>query len=137
MIEMQSELEKLRTENEELKRRLRDIEQQNEHDRNHIGGEGLSNDEISRYSRQLLMPEIGVKGQVAIKKSSVLIVGAGGLGAPAGLYLAAAGFGRIGVVDYDEVEVNNLHRQVIHSEARVGVSKALSAKMTMHRYAFH
>lgn len=89
----------------------------------------LCNDEISRYSRQLLMPEIGMNGQIAIKNSSVLICGAGGLGCPSAMYLCAAGIGKLGIVDYDVVERNNLHRQVIHSENSVGIPKVESAAM--------
>ncbi|KAK3092896.1 hypothetical protein FSP39_008560 [Pinctada imbricata] len=97
----------------------------------------LTNEEISRYSRQLILPEIGVQGkefiynnhicQLSISSKSVLIVGAGGLGCPSAVYLAAAGIGRLGIVDYDEVELSNLHRQVLHSEAKVGVTKSVSA----------
>ena len=83
--------------------------------------------EIERYSRQLLVPEIGVEGQKKITASSVLIVGAGGLGCPAGAYLVGAGVGRVGIVDYDGVEVGNLHRQILHSSSSVGVNKAESA----------
>ncbi|CAI9730102.1 adenylyltransferase and sulfurtransferase MOCS3-like [Octopus vulgaris] len=86
----------------------------------------LSNEAISRYSRQLILPEIGVKGQKKLSKTSTLIVGAGGLGCPAAIYLAAAGIGRLGVVDYDDVELNNLHRQILHTEKRVGTSKTAS-----------
>ncbi|XP_069117421.1 adenylyltransferase and sulfurtransferase MOCS3-like [Argopecten irradians] len=87
----------------------------------------LNNAEISRYSRQLILPEIGVKGQLSIGSTSVLIVGAGGLGCPSSIYLAAAGIGRIGLVDYDEVELTNLHRQILHTEAKVSVTKSASA----------
>ncbi|XP_061174643.1 adenylyltransferase and sulfurtransferase MOCS3-like [Saccostrea echinata] len=87
----------------------------------------LTNAEIGRYSRQLILPEIGVQGQLKLANTSVLVVGAGGLGCPAGIYLAAAGLGRIGIVDYDEVELSNLHRQILHTEGKVGVAKSSSA----------
>ncbi|PAA84720.1 hypothetical protein BOX15_Mlig022145g1 [Macrostomum lignano] len=87
----------------------------------------LTNPEISRYSRQLIMPEIGVAGQMALKSSRVLIIGAGGLGCPAAIYLAAAGVGHIGIVDHDNVELSNLHRQILHTESAIGTPKAVSA----------
>ncbi|KAK4005494.1 hypothetical protein OUZ56_007202 [Daphnia magna] len=86
----------------------------------------LTKDEVSRYSRQLILPQVGVEGQKQLANSSVLILGAGGLGCPAAIYLAAAGIGHLGVVDYDVVELSNLHRQIMHREASVGVSKAAS-----------
>ncbi|KAJ1917445.1 hypothetical protein H4219_003188 [Mycoemilia scoparia] len=89
---------------------------------------GLTNAEIKRFSRQLLIPEIAVEGQVALKNASVLIVGAGGLGSPSSLYLSAMGIGRIGLIDHDVVDISNIHRQVIHTESRVGVSKVESAR---------
>lgn len=85
--------------------------------------EGLSNNEVQRYSRQLLLPEIGIEGQKALKSSRILIVGAGGLGCPAGIYLAAGGVGTIGIVDYDVVELNNLHRQILHKEKNLHTLK--------------
>jgi len=88
----------------------------------------LSNDEIKRYSRHLIMPEVGVDGQRRLKAGSVLCIGAGGLGSPAAMYLAAAGVGRIGVVDFDVVDFSNLQRQIIHGTADVGRSKLASAK---------
>jgi adenylyltransferase/sulfurtransferase len=88
---------------------------------------GLSHDEIMRYSRHLIMPEVGVKGQKKLKAGSVLIVGAGGLGSPLGMYLAAAGVGRIGLVDYDVVDSSNLQRQIIHGTRDVGRPKVESA----------
>jgi len=87
----------------------------------------LSKDERRRYARHLTLPEVGLDGQRKLKAASVLIVGAGGLGAPLGLYLAAAGVGTIGIVDFDTVEESNLQRQVIHSTRGVGGSKARSA----------
>ena len=88
----------------------------------------LSHDEIARYSRHLILPEVGVAGQERLKASSVLCIGTGGLGSPLLLYLAAAGVGRIGVVDFDVVDASNLHRQVIHGTASVGKRKVLSAR---------
>jgi sulfur-carrier protein adenylyltransferase/sulfurtransferase len=88
----------------------------------------LTNDEVQRYSRHLIMPEVGVEGQLKLKAGSVLCIGAGGLGSPAALYLAAAGVGRIGIVDFDVVDYSNLQRQVIHSTRDVGRSKLASAK---------
>jgi adenylyltransferase/sulfurtransferase len=88
----------------------------------------LSNEEVQRYSRHLIMPEVGVEGQEKLKKGSVLCVGAGGLGSPAALYLAAAGVGTIGIVDFDVVDFSNLQRQVIHGTSDVGRSKLASAK---------
>ncbi|KAL8604876.1 hypothetical protein ACOMHN_028504 [Nucella lapillus] len=90
----------------------------------------LTNEQIGRYSRQLILPELGVKGQQRLLSSKVLIVGAGGLGCPAAIYLAAAGVGTVGVVDYDEVEVSNLHRQILHTEHRLGRSKAESVALS-------
>src|SRR6188768_2412871 len=88
----------------------------------------LSPDEIKRYSRHLIMPEVGMDGQRKIKAGSVLCIGAGGLGSPAAMYLAAAGVGRIGVVDFDVVDFSNLQRQIIHGTPDVGRSKLASAK---------
>ena len=88
----------------------------------------LTNDEVQRYSRHLIMPEVGVEGQEKLKAGSVLCIGAGGLGSPAALYLAAAGVGRIGVVDFDVVDYSNLQRQIIHGTSDVGRSKLASAK---------
>jgi molybdopterin/thiamine biosynthesis adenylyltransferase/rhodanese-related sulfurtransferase len=87
----------------------------------------LTREEITRYARQIVLPEVGVEGQKKLKKASVLIIGAGGLGSPVALYLAAAGIGHIGIVDYDSVDKGNLHRQVLYSENTVGLSKVKSA----------
>jgi len=91
----------------------------------------LNNDEIRRYSRHLILPEVGLAGQKKIKAASVLCIGAGGLGSPIAMYLAAAGIGRIGVVDFDTVDYSNLQRQILHTDADVGRSKAESAKETI------
>jgi adenylyltransferase/sulfurtransferase len=88
----------------------------------------LSHEEIMRYSRHLLIPEVGLEGQRKLKNSSALIVGTGGLGSPVSLYLAAAGVGRIGLVDYDVVDKSNLQRQVIHGTSSIGQLKVESAK---------
>jgi molybdopterin/thiamine biosynthesis adenylyltransferase/rhodanese-related sulfurtransferase len=91
----------------------------------------LSAEQRERYSRHLLIPEVGLEGQIKLLESKVLLVGAGGLGAPAALYLAAAGVGTLGIVDNDEVDLSNLQRQVIHSQDRIGVPKTESAKQTI------
>jgi adenylyltransferase/sulfurtransferase len=88
----------------------------------------LSHDEILRYSRHLLMPEVGLAGQRRLKAASVLVIGTGGLGSPVALYLAAAGVGRLGLVDYDRVDFTNLQRQVIHGMGTVGQRKVDSAR---------
>src|SRR5213595_3397319 len=80
----------------------------------------LTNDEILRYSRHLIMPEVGMEGQQKLKAARVLCIGAGGLGSPLALYLAAAGVGTLGIVDFDVVDYTNLQRQIIHSTADVG-----------------
>jgi len=88
----------------------------------------LSHEEIRRYSRHLIMPEVGMSGQKKLKAASVLLIGAGGLGSPLAMYLAAAGVGRIGLVDYDTVDFSNLHRQIIHGTKDVGRLKLESAR---------
>lgn len=88
----------------------------------------LSNDEVARYSRHLSLPEVGLEGQRRLKAASVLMIGTGGLGAPTGMYLAAAGVGRLGIVDFDVVEASNLQRQIIHGTADVGRPKVESAR---------
>ena len=96
-----------------------------------IAPEGLSREQRMRYSRQTLLPELGVEGQLKLLDSKVLLIGAGGLGSPAGLYLAAAGIGTLGLVDDDLVDESNLQRQVIHNTERVGTPKTESAKLTI------
>ncbi len=92
----------------------------------------LSNEEIRRYSRHLILPEVGLAGQRRIRNTSVLCIGAGGLGSPIAMYLAAAGIGKLGIVDFDTVDYSNLQRQILHSDADVGVSKADSAKASIN-----
>src|SRR5215813_3829460 len=91
----------------------------------------LSNDEILRYSRHLIMPEVGMEGQLKLKQAKVLCIGAGGLGSPLALYLGAAGVGKIGLVDFDVVDFTNLQRQVIHGTSDVGRPKIQSARETL------
>lgn len=88
----------------------------------------LSNEEIARYSRHLIMPEVGMAGQRRLKQGSVLLIGTGGLGSPLALYLAAAGVGHIGLVDFDVVDASNLQRQIVHGTSTVGIAKTESAK---------
>jgi sulfur-carrier protein adenylyltransferase/sulfurtransferase len=92
----------------------------------------LSNDEIRRYSRHLILPEVGLAGQKKICSTSVLCIGAGGLGSPIAMYLAAAGIGKIGLVDFDTVDFSNLQRQIIHGTEDVGRPKTASAKETIN-----
>src|SRR5690606_505510 len=96
-------------------------------------GSALSRDEINRYSRHLLIPNVGMIGQRRLKNARVLVIGAGGLGAPTLLYLAAAGVGTLGVIDFDRVDESNLQRQVIHSVDTVGELKVESAKQAVAR----
>ncbi|GFZ21943.1 co-factor for nitrate, reductase and xanthine dehydrogenase 5 [Actinidia rufa] len=140
---IREELENLKSEKSEIERRisaleaqLRDIDETRTNSTTSCPplengdsgfGHGLSPDMIYRYSRHLLLPSIGVQGQSSLLKTSIVVVGAGGLGSPALLYLAACGVGRIGIVDHDVVELNNLHRQIIHSESYIGRSKVESA----------
>ena len=88
----------------------------------------LSKAQIARYSRQLILPELGVRGQERLRRASVLIIGAGGLGSPAAFYLAAAGVGTLGILDHDAVALSNLHRQILHTTEEVGRPKSHSAK---------
>ena len=88
----------------------------------------LSKEEIQRYSRHLIMPEVGMEGQLKLKRARVLTIGTGGLGAPLGLYLAAAGVGHLGLVDFDVVDNSNLQRQVAFTTADVGKPKSEAAR---------
>ncbi|WP_407847859.1 HesA/MoeB/ThiF family protein [Chryseobacterium sp. KCF3-3] len=89
----------------------------------------MKEDHFSRYSRQIFIEEIGLEGQKKIRSSKVLVIGAGGLGSPVIQYLAAAGVGTLGIIDFDHVELHNLNRQIIHTENRVGFSKVKSAEI--------
>src|SRR5262250_3537991 len=91
----------------------------------------FTEEQISRYSRHILLPEVGGKGQKKIAKAKILLVGAGGLGSPAALYLAAAGVGKIGLVDADTVDASNLQRQILHATSRLGKAKVDSAEIAM------
>ena len=92
----------------------------------------LTTDEIQRYSRHLILPDVGVEGQQKLKAARVLIIGAGGLGSPVALYLAAAGVGTLGLIDFDVVDVSNLQRQILHGTKDVGRSKLESARARLH-----
>jgi len=91
----------------------------------------LDDEKLARYSRHLLIPEVGIAGQEQLLQTSILLIGAGGLGSPAGLYLTAAGVGRLGIVDDDRVDASNLQRQVLHSTEELGRSKAESARQSL------
>src|SRR5882757_4211272 len=97
----------------------------------------LNSDELERYARHLVLREVGGPGQAALKRARVLVIGAGGLGAPALLYLAAAGVGTLGVIDDDSVALSNLQRQVIHGTPEVGDPKVESAAAAIHRLNPH
>ena len=92
----------------------------------------LTAEQLQRYARHITLPEVGVEGQKKLRAASVLCIGAGGLGSPVALYLAAAGIGRLGVVDFDAVEFSNLHRQILHGTSDVGKPKVESARETIH-----
>eukprot|EP00658_Telonema_sp_P-2_P068911 TRINITY_DN5792_c0_g1_i1.p1 TRINITY_DN5792_c0_g1~~TRINITY_DN5792_c0_g1_i1.p1 ORF type:complete len:395 (+),score=92.73 TRINITY_DN5792_c0_g1_i1:173-1357(+) len=108
-----------------LRLRVRELEAE--------AGMSMTRYEKERYTRQMLLPEVGMEGQLKLLGARVLIVGAGGLGCPAAMYLAGAGVGTIGIVDDDRVEMSNLHRQVLHTEANAGVHKAASARAGIAR----
>jgi molybdopterin/thiamine biosynthesis adenylyltransferase len=92
---------------------------------------GLTGEEFVRYGRQIVLPEIGEAGQEKLRAARVLVIGAGGLGSPLLMYLAAAGIGRLGIVDYDRVELSNLHRQIVHASDRLDMAKTESAARTL------
>lgn len=113
-------VDELKHEISELQKQVRDLRQESQ--------SKLDLDEYQRYGRQLILSEVGIEGQLALKAANVLIVGAGGLGCPSSAYLAGAGVGSLTIVDHDTVESSNLHRQICHSTPRVGMSKAESLK---------
>ncbi|GEL10000.1 adenylyltransferase and sulfurtransferase [Flavobacterium glycines] len=86
-----------------------------------------------RYNRQTILPEIGDEGQAKLKNAKVLVIGAGGLGCPILQYIATAGVGTIGIVDFDKIEIHNLHRQILYTEDQIGLSKAVTAKTTIEK----
>lgn len=134
------EIKRLKAEKEQLENRISLLESQLINDETSSdfdaavsnGGNGLTPEMIYRYSRHLILPNFGVEGQRNLSRSSILVVGAGGLGSPIAMYLAASGVGCLGIVDNDKVELNNLHRQIIHTEAYVGKSKVKSAAAACH-----
>ena len=91
----------------------------------------FTDEQIERYSRHIMLPEVGGSGQQKMLEARVLLLGAGGLGSPAAYYLAAAGIGNLGIVDFDQVDLSNLQRQIIHSTERIGMLKTESAKKTI------
>src|SRR3974377_1335239 len=93
----------------------------------------LNNNELRRYARHVILPEIGLEGQKKIRAASVVCIGAGGLGSPVALYLAAAGIGKLGIIDHDRVDLSNLQRQLLHGTPDVGRPKTDSAHETIHR----
>jgi adenylyltransferase/sulfurtransferase len=97
----------------------------------------LNNDELRRYSRHVILPEVGLEGQRKIRNARVLCIGAGGLGSPLALYLAAAGIGKLGIVDFDKVDITNLQRQLLHGTADVGRAKTQSAREALQRINPH
>lgn len=113
-----------------LRGRAEEIEAEREADTKPADGPFLDV-ELERYARHITLPDVGGGGQLALKNASVLVVGAGGLGAPALFYLAAAGVGRIGVIDHDVVSLSNLQRQIIHTDDRTGMPKVFSAEMAV------
>src|SRR5215213_3064334 len=97
-----------------------------------VSDTSLTKQELRRYSRHLIMPEVTTEGQKRLKAARVLCIGAGGLGSPAALYLAAAGVGRLGLVDFDTVDFSNLQRQILHGTPDVGSKKTASARARLH-----
>ncbi|KAI9488935.1 hypothetical protein BDB00DRAFT_771595 [Zychaea mexicana] len=135
---MEDELERLRERVSVLEAQLakQQLQQQDRAATFEIANQ-LNNEEIRRFGRQLILPEFGPAAQLKLRNSSILVVGAGGLGAPAILYLGAGGVGKLGIVDHDVVDISNLHRQVIHKERTQGMNKAVSAMLAVHEIHPH
>ncbi|GAB0092503.1 Adenylyltransferase and sulfurtransferase MOCS3 [Sergentomyia squamirostris] len=131
IVDLEQEIARLRTELVAKESELLELKEKEE--KSPENSNKLTNFEISRYSRQILVPDFGVRGQVKLKNAKVLIVGAGGLGCPSALYLAAAGIVHLGAVDYDTVEINNLHRQALYTENDIGIPKVLAMKHALER----
>lgn len=123
--ELSTKMSSLEEENAKLRKRIEELEAKILYSEQN---KPLTNAQIARYSRHLMLPDIGVSGQAKLCKGSVLVIGLGGLGSSAAYYLAAAGVGRLGFVDFDNVDISNLHRQIIHQEKFQGTPKVLSAK---------
>ena len=135
-VDLAEELKRLRLENEQLKQKLcvKEAEEQEKADSSLTD---FTLDEYRRYGRQMIVPQVGFEGQKKLKKGKILVVGAGGLGCPALLYLAGAGVGKIGIVDDDTVDTSNLHRQVLHTTDKVGEYKCESAKSYLNKLNPH
>ncbi|KAI8373229.1 adenylyltransferase [Radiomyces spectabilis] len=132
-------MDQLQEENHRLRQRIQELESQLAEPKVETDNvppfqqvDKLSNAEIRRFGRQLILPHFGKAAQLKLRNTSILVVGAGGLGSPACLYLGAGGVGRLGIVDHDTVDISNLHRQVIHTQNRRGMNKAVSAMMSVH-----
>ncbi|XP_075168918.1 ubiquitin-like activating enzyme 4 [Haematobia irritans] len=135
--QLRREIQNLREVCAAKEKRLFALETQQQQLRTGCNENILNNDDIARYSRQLILPNFGVKGQIKLKQTAFLIVGMGGLGCPASQYLLAAGCGRLGLVDYDDVERSNFHRQTLHTEVNIGMPKVESAKLSLQQINPH
>lgn len=135
-LDPSEELNRLRLENEELKQKL-SAKESEEKEISSFPASELTLDEYRRYGRQMILPQVTFEGQKKLKKARVLVVGAGGLGCPALLYLAGAGVGKLGIVDDDIVDTSNLHRQVLHTTDKVGEYKCESAKSYLNKLNPH
>ncbi|MDP6511039.1 MAG: ThiF family adenylyltransferase, partial [Dehalococcoidia bacterium] len=98
-----------------------------------INTKRFTEEQVKRYSRHIILPQVGGKGQKKLMEAKMLLVGAGGLGSPAAMYLAAAGVGKLGIVDFDRVDLSNLQRQILHGQSDIGRRKTVSAAETLHQ----